>query len=101
MDRERHRLVRTVDRARRRVCKMVHARMPAGFENVYECYKVRIDIGLRILERVTNAGLGCKVNHARRRTIRKERLNRGPIRQIKAAKSKVRISLEEPNPSLF
>ena len=43
---------------------MLDVKMTAGFKNVAEAHQVRIDVGPRLLNGVTDAGLRRKIDHS-------------------------------------
>jgi hypothetical protein len=49
-----------------RVNQMLDSVMPASFEHVDETHQVAVHIGMRIHDRITNAGLGGQVNDAQK-----------------------------------
>jgi hypothetical protein len=63
MDRKRHISVGTVYRAGRSKNQVFYLMVPAAFENIDKADKVRIDIGLRISQRISDTGLGSKIDH--------------------------------------
>ena len=60
--RERHLRVGAVDRARRRVDQVLHAVVPAAFEDMQEADEVGVDVGVRVVERIAHAGLRRQVD---------------------------------------
>jgi hypothetical protein len=63
--RERHVGVGPVYRAGRGVHKVLDAIVPAAFEHVQRAADVAAHVGVRILQRVAHARLGCQMHHPR------------------------------------
>ena len=62
VDSERHLRVRAVDGRRRRIHEVLDRVVAAALEDVRETDDVRVDVRVRIHERVANAGLGGEVH---------------------------------------
>ena len=82
MHAERHLGVGAIDRARRRINQMLDAVMTAALEDVQEADQVGIDIGVRIVERVADAGLRGEMQDALRLVFREQPFHRGAILQV-------------------
>ena len=63
-----------VDRRGRREEQMFAAVVAAAFQHVDEAFDIRIDIGVRIFQRITNAGLGSEMNDDWKSMLREQRL---------------------------
>ena len=69
--------------------------VPATFEHVERAGHVAVDVGLRILERVTHAGLRGEVNHARKFLAREQRLHAALVGEVHLHETKLRLPLED------
>ncbi len=69
---ERHFGVRPVDRAGRGVDEVLHVVLPAPFEDVQKTDEVTINVGMRIGQRVTDAGLRREMHDALRLFLSKK-----------------------------
>ena len=63
LHRERQLAVGAVYRTRRRIDQVHDARVPTALQHVHETDEVRIDVGVRVLERVSHARLSGQVDH--------------------------------------
>ncbi len=61
-----HRRVSAIDARTACIDEMLHAEVPAALEDVSKADDVTVDIGQRIFDRVADAGLSGKVDHALR-----------------------------------
>ena len=61
---------------------MLHPVVPAALKHVQEPRDVRVDIGVRALERVAHAGLGGEMDHAGRLLLGEGRLDHRPVAEI-------------------
>ena len=59
---------------------MLAAVVAATFQHVDEALDIRIDIGVRILQRITDAGLGSKVHHDWKSMVLEQGLGRCTVR---------------------
>ena len=82
VDRERHRRVGAVDRARARVGEVLAAVVAAAFEDVLEADDVGLDVGVRVRDRVADAGLGGEVDDAREAVLGEELVHRRTVREV-------------------
>src|SRR5829696_935324 len=74
---------------------MFDARVAACLEHVHECGEIRIDIGLRVLQRVSHARLCGEVNHPTRRMPREQLLDTRPIREVDPLEPEKRTLLQD------
>lgn len=66
---------------------MLHASIPATFEDIHKPDEVRLHVSVRIGQRITHPCLGRKMNNAIEFFVRKQRCHRGCISHIKANKA--------------
>ena len=52
-----------VDRRRRRIDQMAASMMPATFQHIDEALEIGVDIGMRMIDRITHAGLRREMHH--------------------------------------
>ena len=96
--RERQLGIGAVDRGRRRKQQVPAAMMPASLQNVGEAGQIGVDIGVRVLQRIPDAGLGCEVNHHRKAMLPEQRLDRRPIGKVTPLEMKSGIMAENIEP---
>jgi hypothetical protein len=63
--------------------------MAAAFEDVEKTGKISVQISVRVLQRITNAGLGGQMHHGPELALRKNGLNRGSFGEIDLVERKV------------
>ncbi len=63
----------------------------ARFEDVGEANQVRLNVGVRVLERVAHPGLRREVQHRVRFGARKDALQRGAIRDVLVMEAEARM----------
>ena len=73
---------------------MPAAVMTATFQNIHEALQVGIDVGVRILQRMANAGLGRKMKDMMKLLRRKQRLDRAPLGEIELDEAKSGLACE-------
>src|SRR2546423_8902953 len=73
---------------------MLAAIVTASLKNVDKAFDVRIDIGMGVFERVTNARLGCEMNNDGKTMLREKRFHRRAIGQIQLHKTEIRMTPE-------
>ena len=61
---------------------MFHGIVATGLEDVIEAYHVALDIGIGVLDAITDACLGCEVDHDIELILGKERIDGGFVGDI-------------------
>jgi hypothetical protein len=61
---------------------MLHRIVPAALEDVQEADDVRVDVGVRVDQRVAHAGLRREVDHAIEPLTRKQRRHAIPVGDV-------------------
>src|ERR1700761_9574436 len=69
--------------------------MAASLEHIQKTFDVRIDVSVRILQRIANAGLGCEMNDGRKVVPGTQRLRRLAIGQVGFRKGEISLALED------
>jgi hypothetical protein len=72
-----------------------------SLKDVHETGKIGVDIGLRILQRISDAGLGCEMDHDREPVLREQLLDRHAIGQIQPLEAEPRTIVENIQPGLL
>jgi hypothetical protein len=67
---------------------MLGLTMAAAFENIEKTGEIGIDISVRILQRITNAGLGGQMHNRPELSLGKNALDRVPLSEIDLVESK-------------
>ena len=96
--RERHVGVEAVHRAGRREYQVLCAIVAATFEHVERASDIAVDVGLRILERVTHAGLRGEVDDAREFFAREQRFHAALVGEVHLHEAELRFALEDGEP---
>src|SRR5262249_38300250 len=89
MDRERQMRVAAIHRTRGRKNQMTGFAMPTTLEDVEKTGKIGIEISVRILQRITDAGLGGQMHHWPELAVCKDRLNGASLGEIDLVKGKI------------
>src|SRR5262245_31041231 len=75
--------------------------VPAAFEHVKEAGHVRADIGMRVVERIADAGLGGEMNDALRPLLGEGRLDDSPVGEIALDEGKSLLLHQALEPGLL
>ena len=79
---ERHPGVGAIDRRRRRIDEMAAAVVAAAFQDVEEADEIGVHIGMRVDQRMPDAGLRGEMDHERKAMLGEQGRGGGAIRQI-------------------
>ena len=77
---------------------MAAAVVPASLQNVGEADQIGVDIGMRIPERISHAGLRGQMDDDGKPIPREQRRHRHAIRHIKSFELKARVVAEDIEP---
>ena len=77
---------------------MAAAIVPASFQDIGEADQIGVDIGVRILKRVSHARLRGQMDDDRKPMPREQRRYRGTIRHIKPFELKARVVAKDIEP---
>ena len=94
LHRERQLAVGAVDRARRGIDEVLDATVAAGLEHVDEADQVRLDVRVRIGQRIAHARLRRQVDHALRAKLGERTFERRPVLERTAHEAEVRVRRE-------
>ena len=84
-----------VHRAGRGEHQVLDAVVPAALEHVERAGDVAVDVRLRVLERITHAGLRGQVDDARKFLAREQRLHAALVGEIHLHETELRLPLED------
>ncbi|MNP06278.1 hypothetical protein D3C76_982530 [compost metagenome] len=62
-DAKRQAAVAAIDRTARGIDQVPGAMVPTGFQHIEEAHQVRLGVHIRLVQRITHAGLGGQVHH--------------------------------------
>ena len=99
--RKRHARIGAVDRGRRGIEQMPAAVMAAAFQDVGEAGEVGVDIGIRIGQRVTHAGLRAEMHDVRKAVLGEQLRHGGAVGEIAFDELEARQFGELGEPRLF
>ena len=71
-----------IDRRRRREHEMLAAVMAAAFQHVQKALEIGVEIGFRMGDRMSHAGLGCEMHHMREFVFLEQLRRRGAVGKI-------------------
>jgi hypothetical protein len=91
---ERHVGIRAIHAARACICQMSDLRIAARLQNIGEGYDVAFNIGVWVLQAVTNAGLSREMNYSIEGTIAKAIPDGVRVGQIDAVKAIISRALQ-------
>ncbi len=80
---------------------MLHRVMPAPLKDVHEADQIGVHVGVRILERVTDPGLGRQMHHPLRPVTGKQRRHRAAVRHVHALVGKAGLPEQSLQPGLL
>jgi hypothetical protein len=101
MHAERHLRVGAIDGARRGEHEVLDAVVPAALENVQRADDVGIDVGVRVIDAVADAGLGGEVDDALRAHLGEQPLHAGSVGEVQFGKGEAGLTDELGEPVLF
>src|SRR6266567_2064041 len=73
----------------------------APLQHIHKAFYICIRIGMGMLQRITNARLGCKMDDRGKAMLREKRLRCCPIGQVELHKGEIGMALENLEASLF
>ena len=85
---KRHPGMRAVDRTGRCVHQVLHFVVSTSFDDMQEPNQIRVDVGMRIFNRITHAGLSCEMYYAIESMRLEDALHLGAIDKINKLKGK-------------
>lgn len=74
---------------------MTAAIVAATFQHIYKALQIGINIGMRIIDRMTHAGLGRQMHHIFEPVLSKQLRDRGPIGELKPHEAETRIGAKQ------
>ena len=86
------------DNANRRCLQAVVA---AALQHVDEALDIRVDIGVRVFQRIVNARLGCQMNDDRKTMLLEKHFDCRAIGQIELHEGEVGIALQNLSRASF
>jgi hypothetical protein len=70
----------------------------ATFQHVHEADQVAVDIGMRVLQRIAHAGLGCQVDHPVETLLQRTALHGRPVGNVDLHEAEVLVRLQARQP---
>ena len=80
---------------------MAHAAVAAAFEHAAEADQVRVDVGLRVVDRVAHAGLGGEMDHGLEALAAEKRLHRPGVGDVRFDELESRFARRARKPRLL
>src|ERR1700704_4178060 len=71
------------------------------FQNIDKAFEIRVDVSVRMIDRIAHPGLGREVNDLGKAMFCKQRRDRGTIRQIGLHEAEMRMLAQDIQPRLL
>jgi hypothetical protein len=75
--------------------------MAAAFEDIYEAHQVAVDVGVRVLQGVAHASLGCEVDNALERRFCEQARKAVAVGYIQFDEAEMRMRAQARQPVFF